>query len=37
MEKTDIQLMQAIGHGDRQAFETLVTRYQNPVFRFIWK
>ncbi len=29
--------MQSIRNGSRQAFETLVTRYQNPVFGFIRK
>lgn len=37
MKKTDTQLMQAIGNGDRQAFEALVRRYQNPLFSFIRK
>lgn len=35
MEKTDFELVQAVGTGDHQAFEYLVKKYQRPVFSFV--
>ena len=37
MEKTDFDLVKAVGAGDQQAFEYLVKKYRNPVFNFIYR
>ena len=36
MEGSDYKLVQAIGNGNREAFEQLVQRYQNSLFNFIY-
>ena len=37
MEGSDCKLVQAIGDGDREAFEQLVKRYQKSLFNFIYR
>jgi RNA polymerase sigma-70 factor (ECF subfamily) len=37
MEGSDYKLVQAIGDGNREAFEQLVKRYQKSLFNFIYR
>jgi RNA polymerase sigma-70 factor (ECF subfamily) len=35
MEDPDLELVEAIGRGDHEAFESLVKRYQRPLLNFV--
>lgn len=37
MEKSEFNLIRAIGNGDQEAFKSLIVRYQKPLLNFIYR